>query len=162
MGLVLLHVVGCQPTRRESALQTDYAAEDRTGQLDFWHGMADQPVVTHNDAFHGLIELAHGTDPSQTYEQRVEWLKEQGLLDRHFDRPADEAVSRGTVAQVLVGILDIEGGLTMRVIGPHPRYATRELVYLDLLPPSSEQQGMTGIGFVELISKAEEYQERHP
>lgn len=151
-------LAGCQTTRQASPLITEYDQADARAELAFWHGLAAQPITTHNDAFHGLIELARGEDPFAGYEQRVQWLKEQKLLDEGFQAPADAAVTRGTVAQVLVNILDIDGGLTMRLFGAHPRYATRELVYLDIMERGTNQQALAGIQFVTIIGRASDYQ----
>jgi hypothetical protein len=46
----------------------------------------------------------------------------------------------------------------MRLLGPTPRYATRELVYLNLFPPSSPHQLFSGNDIVSIIGRAEDYQ----
>jgi len=152
----------CQRSQVDSDLTVTYPADDVEAELDYWHGLADRPVTSNDEALHGLILFANGTDPNDTYDARVQWLQDKGYLARDFDRPADETAARGTIAQVLCHVLEIEGGMTMRLLGPHPRYATRELVYLDILPPSSQQQGLSGIQFVGVISRAEAYQEGKP
>jgi hypothetical protein len=158
-GLVLLALTGCQRSVSTGELPVTYAVDDVEAEMNFWHGLTDKPVTSNNEALHGLILLAEGSDPNQSYAERIQWLKQRNWIDGRFDRPAEEAVTRGTVARVLCHILDINGGLTMRVLGAHPRYATRELVYLDILPPSSDQQGLSGIQFVGLISRAEAFKE---
>jgi hypothetical protein len=162
LTLVLVAAAGCQSTRHASPMITDYDAGDQAAELDFWHGLAEQPIATNNDAMHGLIELAHGSDPHRGYEQRVAWLKSQGLLATSFDRPADEAVTRGTVAQILCHVLEINGGITMRLIGPHPRYAVRELVYLEIMRPGTPQQALSGIQFVGIVGRAQDFDGRIP
>ena len=151
--------LGCERTQSQSTLTTNYKAEDITGELDFWHGLADRPIVSNNEMAHGLVELANRTDPSETYDQRIAWLKSKGYLDSGFDGAADASAERGTVAQILCRVLNIKGGLTMRLIGAHPRYALRELVYMEIMPDSSPQQGLSGIEFVGIINKAEAYTE---
>ncbi len=155
-----LALAACQRTQLASPLITDYDEADATAELDYWHGLADRPLTTNNDAMHGLIEFHRGEDPTRSYEERLQLLKDEGLLDPGFDRPADEAVTRGTVAQVLSRSIGIEGGLTMRLIGAHPRYATRELVYLDIMRRGTAQQGMAGIEFVGTVARAEAYEGR--
>ncbi|QNN23446.1 hypothetical protein HED60_14565 [Planctomycetales bacterium ZRK34] len=152
-------LTGCQRTIVEDELAVNYAADDVDAELNFWHGLADKPITSNDEALHGLILLAEGKDAAQSYDQRIQWLKQRNWIEGSFDRPADEAVTRGTVARVMCHILGIDGGLTMRVLGAHPRYATRELVYLNILPPSSEQQGMSGIQFMGMVSRAEAYKE---
>ncbi|MFW6060360.1 MAG: hypothetical protein ACODAQ_09265 [Phycisphaeraceae bacterium] len=159
MVALTLAAFGCQRTRMASPLPVDHDVADREADMAFWHGLADRPVVTNDEAFHALIAFAEGGDPSEGYADRLRYLKKNALLSERFDRPADEAVSRGTVARILAPLLGIEGGLTMRLIGPTPRVALRELVHRDIMPMSSEQQGLSGIQFVEIISKAEDYLE---
>jgi hypothetical protein len=81
------------------------------------------------------------------------------MLPAAFNRPADEAINRGTLAVAIVRRLQIKGGLTLRLIGPDPRYATRELVFMGLYPISSPNQTFSGTEFVGIIGKMEDYQE---
>ncbi len=160
--LTITALGGCARTQIESPLETNYEQTDATAELDFWHGLADRPVVNNNEMAHGLIQLANITDLNETYAERIEWLKTNGYLDRGFNAPAHASAERGTLAQILCRILDIKGGLTMRIIGAHPRYALRELVDMEMIDPSSTQQGFSGIEFVGVINKAEAYAEETP
>jgi len=153
---------GCQRSVVEQPLNTSYAANDAQADAAFWIGMGDHPLVSNDEAFHGLIQFNNGSDPTARYVDRTKWLKDQGFLDEGFDRPANEAVEVGTVAQILARMLEIEGGLTMRLLGAHPRYATRELVYLRLLPNRTPQQGLMGVDFLGIIARAETYQSGVP
>ena len=67
-------------------------------------------------------------------------------------------MQRGTIAYAGVKGLHISGGWVMHVFGPTPRYAIRELVYMNLFPPSSPQQLLAGAEFVGIIGKFEDYQ----
>ena len=85
-------------------------------------------------------------------------LRVRGLLPGGFDRPANEAATRGTLAVILVKALKIEGGVVMRVFGASPRYAVRELRHVGLYPPSSPHQTFSGAEFIGLIGRAEDFQ----
>jgi hypothetical protein len=80
------------------------------------------------------------------------------MLAGNFNRPADEAVSRGTLAMALVRSLKIEGGITMSLLGPSGRYATRELQFLSVYPPGSPDQTFSGEELVGIIGRVEDYQ----
>ena len=160
--LALAASLGCDSTIHSSSVITEYDQGDANAEMEFWHGLSDQLVTTNNDAMHGLIELANETDPSTSYEQRLAWLKQRELLDADFNGAPDEAVKRGTVAQVICRILKIEGGVSMRLIGADPRYATRELVYLEIMEYGTEQQALSGIEFVGTISRAQDFDGRVP
>lgn len=160
--LVLVGVLGCEATHRASPLVTEYDEQNVDAEMDFWHGLAEEPITTNNDAFHGLIEFDQGSDPNRTYEERVTWLTQQGYLDANFKGDADEAVKRGTVAQILARMLGVDGGLTMRLIGANPRYATRELIYLRVMRGGTAQQALSGIQFVGIMGKAHDFDGRVP
>ena len=160
LALVLLASVagGCQSVRVQKPLTTTTGGNEPRQQLDFWHGLADRPVVCNDEAFHGLLLFFDGSDPATTYSQRVEALRARKMLPGNFKAAADEAVTRGTLAVALVRGLKINGGWALAVLGPLPRYATRELVYRGVYPASSPWQTLTGNELVGIMGKAEDFQ----
>ncbi|MAE65666.1 MAG: hypothetical protein CMJ18_15465 [Phycisphaeraceae bacterium] len=132
-------------------------AADEEAQFEFWHTLAMRPITSNNEAFHGLILFIAEQDEADDYEGRVAWLRERDMLPRGFDRPADEAVQRGTVAVVLARYLKLRGGVAMHLLGPTPRYATRELEYMHLIPPSSPNQTLSGTQFAGILGRIEDY-----
>ena len=158
--LLILLLSGCQTARVERPLTSDLGGNDPEQQLEFWHRLAEQPVTSNDDAFHGLLMFLDGDDPAADYGGRVRTLRRRGLLPKGFDQPPERAVERGTLAVALLKALKIEGGLALRLLGPTPRYAVRELVFVGLYPPSSPQQTFSGTEFLGIIGKAEDYQRR--
>ena len=56
------------------------------------------------------------------------------------------------------GHAGVEGGVMMRISKGGSRYATRELVFLGILPQgSTENQSISGLDFVGVVSKAQDY-----
>jgi hypothetical protein len=159
--MLILLCMGCQPPHVQQPLTRNLPEDPDAAQLEFWHGLEDRPVTCNDEAFHGLLLLMDGKDTAADYATRVQLLKSRKLLDNGFDRPADEAVQRGTVATALVRGLKIPGGWAMTVTNAIPRYATRELVYRGLFPPSSPEQTFSGAEFVGIMGKAEDYQRDH-
>ncbi len=160
VAFALLSLLGCQRATVEQRLVLVHGGNQPEAQMEFWHQLADQRRVSNDDAFHGLLLLAEGEDPAASYEERVALLKERGWLYDRFDEPGDHAVTRGVVATAVARILEIKGGLTMRLVGPVPRYAVRELMYENLYPPSSPRQPFSGTEFLGVISRVEDYQFR--
>lgn len=154
----LLFKGGCQTARVERPLAKELGGNGPEEQLEFWHRLADQPVTSNDDAFHGLLLFLDGDDPAADYEGRVRTLRSRRMLPRGFDQPAEWAVERGTLAVAIVRALDIEGGVMLRVLGPTPRYAVRELVFMELYPPSSPHQTFSGAEFLGIIGKLEDHQ----
>lgn len=155
---LLLFVSGCATARVDRPLTTELGADDEGTQLEFWHTLAQQPLTSNDDALHGLLLFLDGADPGPDYAARVEALKQRRLLPGNFDGPAENAVERGTLAVALSRTLGIRGGVVMTLTGPSPRYATKELVFLGIYPPSSPNQTFSGTEYLGIIGKAEDYQ----
>lgn len=149
---------GCTTARVDRPLTAELGASDPDTQLEFWHSLADQPVTSNDDAFHGLLLFLDGTDPATTYEQRVAALQDRRMLPKGFNQPAEQAVDRGTLAVALSRALNIRGGVVMALTGPSPRYATKELAFLGIYPSSSPNQTFSGTEYLGIIGKAEDYQ----
>lgn len=150
-------VVGCQTARVERPLALDHGGNDDFEQLEFWHGLASRPVTSNDDAFHGFLLFLDGSDPASDYAGRVATLRSRRMLPARFDQPAGQAVERGTLAVAIVRALEVEGGLLLRLLGPTPRYAVRELQFMGLYPPSSPNQTFSGTEFLGIIGKLEDY-----
>lgn len=161
-AVLALAVVGCSNAKVAEPLTGKLSGNDMDAQMEFWHTLASRPLTSNDEAFHGLLLFLEGADPASDYAGRVNALKSKGLLDAGFSQPADQAVSRGTLAVVLVRALKIKGGVMQHLTKDHPRYATRELMYMDLYPPSSPQQTFSGSEFLGIIGRIEDYQRGNP
>jgi hypothetical protein len=161
IAAALTAAAGCQTARVADPLTRSLGGSDPDQQMDFLHSLADRPITSNDEAFHGLVLFLDGSDPAGDYPARVAALRSRGMLPSGFAQSADQAVERGTLAVALVKALSIKGGLTMRVLGPSPRYAVRELQYMDIYPVSSPNQTFKGSEFLSILSRAEEYQKNH-
>jgi len=153
---------GCATPKAGVPLTTEFATGDTDAQMEFWHQLTGRAMTSNDDAFHGLLLYVDGQDTSADYAARVTNLKSRGMIPRHFNGAADDAVKRGTLAVAVVRVTDIKGGVTMRLFGPSPRYALRELQSMNLVPPSSENQTVSGSEFVGIIGRLEDYQRGNP
>lgn len=151
-------IAGCSAARVDKPLTATLGQDNPDTQLEFWHTLAEQPVTSNDDAFHGLLLFLDGHDPNPDYASRVSAMKDRKLLPAHFDQPAERAVDRGTLAVALSKALSIRGGVMMSLTGNNPRYATKELVFLGIYPLSSPNQTFSGTEYLGIIGKAEDYQ----
>ena len=151
-------LAGCQTAHVSEPLTAKLGGADDDAQMEFWHTLAAQPVTCNDDAFHGLLIYLDGQDTAKDYGERLAALRQKHLLPSGFNEPATQAVRRGTLAVAIVKSLNIRGGWAMHVFGPTERYATRELQYLDLYPPSAENQTFSGAEFVGVMGKFEDAQ----
>jgi hypothetical protein len=156
---MLCILTGCHTAQVAEPLTQKLGASDPNTQMEFWHQLADRPVTCNDEAFHGLLLYIDGKDDNADYAARVASMKSRGLLPASFDRPASESVSRGNLAIAITRALNIKGGAIMRLGGSNiPRYATRELIYLEIYPPSSPQQTFSGTEFLGIIGKVEDWE----
>jgi len=152
---------GCKSAQVARPLTAELAGNSATDQLSFWHTLAERPVTSNDEAFHGLLLYLDGKDEAGAYGGRVEALKARKMLPGGFDGAANEGVRRGTVAVAMCRVLELKGGVMMRLTGGNPRYAVRELVFLDLWPPSTPWQTFSGNEFLGIMGRMEDYQ-RNP
>jgi hypothetical protein len=150
---------GCSRSMVREPLNIDGPTTDAAGaQLDFWHSLPGKSAISNNEGLHGLILFVDGNDPHENYDQRVAYAKEKGWLTQGFDEPGDMVMQRGTLARAIAVSSDIKGGVMMRVTNSSGRYASRELQYLGIMAESTEQQALSGLDFVGVISKMQDYQ----
>ena len=157
---IALAGAGCQTARVDEPLTRTLGGNDPSDQLAFWHALSDRGIVCNDEGFHGLLLFLNGTDAATTYAQRIEALQARGLLGRGFDRGGTEALQRGTLAVALVKALGIKGGVLMHVVGPTPRYATRELRHLGIYGPDRPHRSISGDAFLDVMGRAEDYQQQ--
>jgi len=160
--LVSVLLTGCHSAQVAEPLTDKLSGSDLDTQMEFWHTLAERNLTSNDEAFHGLLLYLDTEDPATDYAGRVKALKAKGLLDASFNQPAHQAVQRGILAQTLVRALKIKGGLMQRLTHDNPRYAVRELMYMDLYPPSSPQQTFSGTEFLGIIGRIEDYQRGNP
>lgn len=146
---------GCARTVAERSAVDD-RRDDPPG---FWSDLETRRIVTNNDALHGLMLSVDDGDPHETYEDRLRDSVARGWLptDRTPETmPANTSARMGDLAMAACKIADIRGGLTMTIFGLSPRYATRELVALEIIPDRSEGQAITGLEFIEFASRVQD------
>jgi hypothetical protein len=152
--VVLIGLGGCARTVLESSVVD--AAPGAEAELDFWEGLEQQRIVTVNDTLHALLLFADDGGSFATYDERLTEAKRRKWLSASADPAANESVTVGLVAVAACRILDVKGGLTMRLLGPTPRYCTRELVFLEILPPRTEHQSLSGLELIDVVGRLED------
>jgi hypothetical protein len=160
LGALLVAIAagaGCARTTISTRAETGYVRGDLSGEMEFWYALPGRAAVSNDEGLHGLMLLENPEAPARTYEERVGYAKAQGWLPEGWEEPPELAIQRGRIASALVVITKLRGGVMMRLVGPVPRYALREVIYAGLMPPSSENQTISGDDFIAVISKAQDY-----
>src|SRR5437016_1676422 len=156
--IAVLMVAGCQTIRVHEPVAQSLGANDADAQMEFWHRLGEEHITCNDDAFHGLLLYIDGDDANADYASRVNALRSRHLLPANFDRPANEAVTRGTLAVAIVRALKIKGGVLLHLTNDHERYAVRELMYENVYPPSTPNQTFSGAEFLGIMGRVEDYQ----
>ncbi|MHC4993687.1 MAG: hypothetical protein ACYTGQ_01410 [Planctomycetota bacterium] len=160
MGILsLVFATGCQQAQLVGEpLTAAYSSSELESQMEFWHQLSERTIVSNDEAFHAVLLFVDSDDPAGSYDERVELLKSRGMLRGDFDAPSSQAVTRGDLAVTLMRGMGIRGGVMARLFPQSPRYATRELAYLNIYPVSSPHQTFTGPQLLGVIAVAEDYQ----
>lgn len=153
-----LALAGCHQAKVAHPLTAELSGSDAETQMSFWHTLATRPVTSNDEAFHGLLLYSDLKDPAGNYAERVKVLKSRKMLPDGFDAPADRAIERGTLAVAICRILEMRGGVMLRILPRSPRYAVRELEFEEVFPTSSSQQTFSGTEFLGIIGRIEDYQ----
>jgi len=148
---VLLVAAGCRPYVMSNSAVEQYPGAD--DELDFLAAVERMPAVTNNDALHGFFLLQDGSDPHGDFQARVAEGQRRGWFPMGTPVRANEAAKIGWMATAGCRVMDVRGGLSMNLLGPLPRYATRELVYMEILPLRTENQILTGGEFVDYLNR---------
>ncbi len=144
-------LAGCRPYVMSNSAVDQYPSADQ--EIEFLGAVERMPAVTNNDALHGFILLQDGSDPCTSYEARVQEGRKRGWFRGGSPQKPNEAAKVGWMATAGCVVMGVEGGVSMRLFGPLPRYATRELVYMEILPLRTENQILTGAEFVDFINR---------
>lgn len=160
LTLGIAAIAGCGLNARttiESPASAEFPASGDS--LDFWDALETQSVTTNDDALHGLLLLADTQPPAEDWDGRVAAARGLGWIRAGQEPPAPfESAQMGFVAVAVCHILDVRGGLSMRLWGRVPRYCTRELVHMGLIPGITEHEALTGAEFIALLGAAEQRQ----
>jgi hypothetical protein len=154
-----LLAAGCVRTTMERSVAGVHSRVEPTAELDFWDGLALEPAVTNHDALHALALqfslVEDGADPR--FADELEIARRRGWVSPSANLAPNETAPAGWIARAVCIESDIRGGFTMRLVGPLPRYALRELAHLGYLPALSESQTLSGLQLMALLTKAEEH-----
>lgn len=150
-ALLALASTGCQPYLMPSSAVDTYPKADQ--ELDFLAEVEKMNAITNNDAVHAFLLLQDGDDAQPDYAARRAEAIRRGWMDRGTSTNANEAARVGWMATAGCLVMQIKGGLSMRVFGPVPRYAVRELIFMEILPLRTENQVLSGSEFVDYLNR---------
>lgn len=146
-----LLAAGCRPYVMSDSAVDRFPKGDQ--EIDFLTAVEKMNAVTNNDALHAFFLLQDGDDAHVDYTARRAEAQKRGWMPGDASPRPNEAAKVGWMAMAGCEVMQVQGGLTMHLLGNTPRYATRELVFMQILPLRTENQILTGTEFVDYINR---------
>lgn len=164
---------GCARTLLDASVADTHGGTDATAELDFWDGLATQNAISNRDALHALLLTfdllpeaaaesednegdAAGAVSAAGFEAELQMARQRGWFTEDEQPMANETAQAGWIARAICVEADIKGGVNMRLFGPIPRYALRELEWEGLMDRKSENQALSGIELMATIGRVQD------
>ena len=109
------------------------------------------------DGYRVALALLEQSYADVGFEEARSKLLEADVIREKWKPDPKEKITRGKVAYILVKILKIKGGLTMRLFGPSERYALKELKFMDLMDGGMTWRSVSGRELVAILARADEH-----
>jgi hypothetical protein len=135
--------------------QATLPADD--GSAGYLDRVSSVPTVSENDAARGILLLLEADDAGHTFAQRIETLRQRGVVGASWDMDANRPVTRGRLAYMIYTACDLRGGVINELAGPTRRYCLRELVFLGMMPEGSAAGRVSGMEMVAALTRADVY-----
>lgn len=127
---------------------------------EFIHYLATVPIVTADEAYRAMLILADGQDTTKSFDERRAALQERGIARAEWNHVAGNVIDRGAVAAMVCKICKLPGGVNLIVFGGaglgDRRYATRELIYREMMSNGPDYSPITGGELVAVVTRADD------
>ncbi|MHC4981595.1 MAG: hypothetical protein ACYTF6_00310 [Planctomycetota bacterium] len=130
------------------------AGENSAAFLD---RISSQPSVSENDVMRGILLLLDGRDQAGNFAQRLEGLRDKGIVGASWDFDADRPITKGKFAYMIYQACEMPGGIALTLLGPNQRHCLRELQYREVMSEGSPFSKVTGMEFVAVLGRADVY-----
>ena len=130
---------------------------------EFFAELGFKPVATASDTARALVILvSEGKELGGDYDQCRATLREHGILPDEWLDTADASAptTKGHLARLICKVLDLKGGLWMRLLGPQPRIALHECAYLNLMTRGAVYRHVMGGELVGVIDRVDRFRSR--
>jgi len=154
-------LTGCSHSMRFEPAQDHNQLES----LEFFHLLAQQPMVTYDQACRAMLLLADGKETSGGFEERSAELASRAVISEKWKIASDEAVDRGTLAYMIFRTCRLPDSVNTWLakcsgLGDR-RYALKNVVRAGIMPYGLPYQIPTGGEVLAAIRKADDYMADH-
>lgn len=130
---------------------------------EFFAELGFKPVATASDTARAFVILvSEGKELGGDYDRCRATLREQGILPDDWLDTADpsDPTTKGHLARLVCKVLDLKGGLWMRLLGPQPRIALQECAYLNLMTRGAVYRHVMGGELVGVVDRVDRFRSR--
>lgn len=119
--------------------------------------ISSEKLVNENDALRGVLMLLDGRDEAESFQKRIDVLRDRKIVDPSWDHDAGRPVTKGRLAYMIYQACKIPGGLTLQITGPSQRYCLRELQYRGIIGVGNMFSKVSGMEFQAVLARADAY-----
>jgi len=123
----------------------------------FFRELREKKEATILDGYRVALALLGRDYADVAFEEARAKLLETKTVPARWKKGPDALLTRGQLAYMVVKILGIKGGLTMRVFGVSERYALRECEFEELMEGGMTSRHVTGRELVAVLARVDEY-----
>lgn len=125
----------------------------------YFSELLSKDVAMRSDAYKILAILMGVENRFKGRDSQFNFLKEEGIIPKSLiEGPGyDKPLSKGVAAYMFVKVLDIKGGITLRIFGINQRYAFKELVHEEIMFPGNTYDIVSGQELILLLTQAADY-----
>ena len=123
----------------------------------FLDRMADESLVTQNDAMRGMVMLIDGDDTFDTFQDRVTYLQGLSVVPTSWNLDASGFLTRGQLAYMSYVASEMSGGVWLTVAGPSQRYCLREMQYRGVMGEGSLLSSVGGLEYITTLGRMAVY-----
>lgn len=152
---LLIGMTGCAVSGLRVLESPALAAEEDSAA--FLDRMSDCQNVSESDAMRGMLILIEGDDPSRTFEQRAQRLRDKGIVAKGWSCDAERPITKGKFAYMIYVASKMPGGVVLTLTGPTQRYCLRELQYVEMMTEGTLFTPVSGVEYVDVLTRADTY-----
>lgn len=114
------------------------------------------------DACRTIIILMGMEEKYKDLGSQIRFLKERHIIPERLEQNFEpmEPLRKGLAAYMFCKVLDIKGGLCLRLFGMNERYALKELVYQKIMASGNVKDIVSGEELISILMRAANYMAR--
>jgi hypothetical protein len=133
-----------RPTEAVVEPKKQEAAPRQAINRDYFRRLVKQSRARKVDGVYTVMVLLGKEKEFKTFPEELAYLEKNGYIPQGKRWDLNASLTKGELAFMLCKVLEIKGGIHMRLFGVSPRYALAELVYMGLMTQGREADVVTG------------------